>query len=188
MSRVSVVIPTYQRPRLLERAIASVQAQTHPDVEFVVIPDETPREDYPSDPHAFWCAKGCHPRNEGLDRATGEWVMTLDDDDELEPDAVRLLLEAAEANDWDVAYGRSRVAGAGLLGSWPPRASGFVNGSVLWRASFGYRFDPGCWQRGQPADWDLWSRMLADGRRWGFVDAVVHHYYPAGVAPVCDPA
>ena len=102
---VSVVIPTYNRPEQLKRAIASVQAQTYP-VEFVVVPDETPRENYPSDPHAFWCAKGCNPRNEGLDRATGDWVMTLDDDDELEPNAVQVLFDAVISNDWDVAYGR----------------------------------------------------------------------------------
>ena len=184
---VSVVIPTYLRPKELMRAIASVRAQTYP-VEWLVIPDETPREEYPTDPPAFWCAKGCNPRNDGLDRATGEWVMSLDDDDTLEPGAVAALVAAGEANDWDVVYGRSNVAGVGLLGSWPPRASGFVNGSVLWRASFGYRFDPECWRRGLPADWDLWSRMLADGRRWGFIPDVVHHYYPSGPMPKCDPS
>lgn len=182
---VSVVIPTYNRPEQLKRAIASVQAQTYP-VEFVVVPDETPRENYPSDPHAFWCAKGCNPRNEGLDRATGDWVMTLDDDDELEPNAVQVLFDAVISNDWDVAYGRSQIAGGGFLGSWPPRPSGFVNGSVLWRASMGYRFDMECWRKGLPADWDLWSRMIADGRKWGFVPVVVHHYFPAGPAPICD--
>jgi glycosyltransferase involved in cell wall biosynthesis len=181
--KVSVVIPTYQRPKLLMRCIESVKAQTYPDVEWLVIPDETPREEYPSDPQAFWCVKGCRPRNEGLDRATGEWVMTLDDDDTLEPDAVRVLLEAALANDWEVVYGRSRIAGGGLLGSWPPRASGFVNGAVLWRADMGYRFNPVC--TGLPADWELWSRML--NHRWGFIPNVVHNYYPAGPSPVCDP-
>ena len=50
----------------------------------------------------------------------------------------------------------------------------------------GYRFDVECWRKGLPADWDLWSRMIADGRKWGFVPVVVHHYFPAGPAPICD--
>ena len=49
----------------------------------------------------------------------------------------------------------------------------------------GYRFNPQ--STGTPADWELWSRMIADGRRWRFVDRIVHRYYPAVVAPVCDP-
>ncbi len=182
--RVSVVIPTYQRPEQLRRAVASVTAQTHPDVEIVVVPDTTPREAYPTDPHAFWCVKGVRPRNVGLEQATGEWVLTLDDDDELEPDALEVLLAAAR-DDFDVAYGRSLVEGAGVLGSWPPRPSGFVNGSVLWRSSMGYRFNPNA--APTPADWELWHRMIADGRRWTFVDRVVHHYYPATMVPVVDP-
>ena len=84
---VSVIIPTYQRPTLLERAIASVRAQSVP-VELVVVEDETPRSDYPADAHDFWCVKGVPPRNIGLDRATGDWVLTLDDDDELAPNAI----------------------------------------------------------------------------------------------------
>ena len=150
-----------------------------------MVPDNTPREDYPTDPQAFWCVKGCRPRNEGLDKASGEWVMTLDDDDTLEPNAVETLLTAAEANGYDVVYGRSHITGGGYLGSWPPRPSGFVNGSVLWRADMGYRFTVE--NTGKPADWELWSRMLADGRKWGFVNAVVHNYYPDGPAPICDP-
>lgn len=180
---ISVIIPTYQRPRALARAIASVRAQTYPDVELLVVPDETSREDYPSDPHAFWCVKGVNPRNAGLDMAMGEWVLPLDDDDELEPDALAVLLHAATEGGWDVAYGRSYVEGAGYLGSWPPRPSAFVNGAVLWRASLGYRYRDSA---PVPADADLWSRMA--GERWGFVDRVVHHYYPADRIPVVDAA
>lgn len=185
MTTVSIIIPTYQRPDALARAVASVRAQTHPDVEMIVVPDETPREQYPTDPHAFWCVKGVPPRNEGLDRAMGEWVLTLDDDDTLEPDAIEVLLRATR-DGFDVAYGRSWVEGAGALGSWPPKPSGFVNGSVLWRASMGYRFSMDC--PPDPADWDLWHRMLVDGRRWTFVDRIVHHYYPAERVPAVDPA
>ena len=179
---VSVVIATYQRPEQLARAVASVHAQTVP-VELVVVPDETPREQYPTEPHAFWCVKGVPPRNAGLDRAAGDWVLVLDDDDELEPDAVATLL--AETENADVVYGRSEVATFGKLGTWPPRPSGFVLGAVMWRAGMGYRFSMDC--PPSPADWDLWNRMLHDGRRWRFVDRVVHHYYPADQVPQVDP-
>lgn len=181
---VSVVIPTYQRPESLARAVASVRAQTYPEIELLVIPDTTPRDDYPSDAHGFWCVKGVPPRNTGLDVATGDWVLTLDDDDELEPDAIERLMAASDGR--DVAYGRSQVVGHGFLGSYPPEHSSFCNGAVLWRAEMGYRFRMDC--APTPADWDLWSRMLADSRRWGFVDAVVHRYYPAEQVPAVSAA
>jgi len=180
---VSVIIPTYQRPTLLERAIASVRAQSVP-VELVVVEDETPRSDYPADAHDFWCVKGVPPRNIGLDRATGDWVLTIDDDDELAPNAIERLLAATEGN--DVAYGRSHVVGHGFLGSSPPAHSSFCNGAVLWRADMGYRFRMEC--PPTPADWDLWSRMLADSKRWTFVDEVVHYYYPAERIPAVSAA
>jgi glycosyltransferase involved in cell wall biosynthesis len=197
---ISVVIPTYQRPESLARAVASVRAQTYPDVELRIVGDgempvladrgpyltlyHAPRQDYGPDAHAFWCSKGVNARNLGLDMAKGEWVLPLDDDDELEPDAIASLLDASEG--FDVVYGRSCVEGVGLLGSWPPRPSGFVNGAVMWRASLDYRYRPDT--SPAPADWDLWSRMLSDGTRWTFVDRVVHHYYPADRVPQVDAA
>jgi glycosyltransferase involved in cell wall biosynthesis len=181
---VSVVIATYQRPDALARAVASVRGQSVP-AELIVVPDETPREVYPTDSDAFWCVKGIPPRNQGLDRVTSDWVLVLDDDDRLAgPDALAQLLAASDGA--DVVYGRSYVDGAGLLGSWPPRPSGFVLGSVMWRADMGYRFRMDC--APDPADWDLWSRMLRDGRKWAFTDAVVHQYFPAERVPAVDVA
>ena len=36
---VSVIIPTYKRPRMLDRAINSVLQQTYPNVEVIVVDD-----------------------------------------------------------------------------------------------------------------------------------------------------
>ena len=65
---VSVIIPTHDRPEFTQAAIASVKAQTHRDLEIIVIED----------------AKGRGPawaRNQGVAKAKGEYIAFLDSDD-----------------------------------------------------------------------------------------------------------
>lgn len=207
MTLVSIVTPTYNRTRLLmERALPSVLAQTMPDWEWHVVGDGTeqatvdamagiadlrvrftnrPRYAYPThDPQAVWCALGAAPAAWGISQAQGEWLIVLGDDDALMPDCLAVLL--ARAHEADVVYGRSEVVGYGLLGSWPPRPSGFVH--TLWRRATGYTLDPESWRRGVVCDWDMWSRMLAGGLRWAFTPEVVYRYFPSNRVPQVDAA
>lgn len=206
---VSVVIPTYNRTELLmTRALPSVLGQSDPDVEVLVVGDGTeqatceaiatvtdprvrfenrPRYEYPThDPQATWCALGAAAATWGLEHASGEWVTVLGDDDELMPHYVATMLELARQSGAAVVYGRAEVVGHGLLGSWPPRPSGFVN--TMWRRSSGYVLDPESWRRGTVCDWDMWSRMLADGLDWAFTPEVVYRYHPANRVPAVDEA
>ena len=52
----------------------------------------------------------------------------------------------------------------------------FTDGSYVYRASLGYRYDPACIGRGLPEDADLWLRMIDDGVTFTFVDRLVMHY------------
>jgi glycosyltransferase involved in cell wall biosynthesis len=96
MSRVSVLVPTRNRPALLAQALGSVAAQTHPDRDIVVIDDgSTP----PVDPAMLRRAAGqsvtllrnetslgqASSRERGETAATGDYVFHLDDDDLLAP-------------------------------------------------------------------------------------------------------
>jgi glycosyltransferase involved in cell wall biosynthesis len=93
---VSVIIPTLNRPRLLLRAIASVLGQTYKEIEIIVVVDR-PDQDTVSavrsldDPRVKLVVNSdsltaAGARNAGVDRALGEWVAFLDDDDEWLPD------------------------------------------------------------------------------------------------------
>jgi glycosyltransferase involved in cell wall biosynthesis len=66
--KVSVIISTIGRATL-QRAIASVQQQTYKDYELIVIEDKERKG-------------GSWALNQGLDRAKGEYIAILDDDDE----------------------------------------------------------------------------------------------------------
>lgn len=86
---VSVVIPTFNRPRLLERTLDSVLAQTCPPREIIVVDNSTTDttakmlDRYANritqiriEPSGVQAA-----RNVGIEASSGRWIATLDDDD-----------------------------------------------------------------------------------------------------------
>lgn len=89
--RVTVITPTIQgRAALLERAKASVAAQT-----------------VPVNHRVIWDAHGngpSHVRNLGTEAALTEWVAFLDDDDVLYPFHVEHLLKKADESGADIVY------------------------------------------------------------------------------------
>jgi glycosyltransferase involved in cell wall biosynthesis len=93
---VSVIIPTFNRPRWLRAAIESVRCQSLAAVEAVVVDDGSSTEaaqaiatEY-SDVRYIWQEnRGLGgARNTGLQHSTGDYVAFLDDDDWLTPDAL----------------------------------------------------------------------------------------------------
>jgi glycosyltransferase involved in cell wall biosynthesis len=99
--RVSVLVPTYNRPRLLREAIASAAMQTMDSADFdvLILNDGEPMAREPEFgrvidlPHGGLSAA----LNAGLREAQGEFVTVLPDDDLLYPDALYVLDQALSA-------------------------------------------------------------------------------------------
>ncbi len=105
---VSVVIPTRNRCALLARALGSVLAQTHEELEVIVV-DEASTDRTPeviaavADPRVrllrHEIARGAAgARNAGVKAARGRWCAFLDDDDLWAPTKLASQLGALEAN------------------------------------------------------------------------------------------
>ena len=87
---VSVVIPTYQRPKLVERAVNSVLNQRYENIEIIVVNDD-PETDLS---HIEEMGEevqllnheenrgACEARNKGIKKSKGKYIGLLDDDDE----------------------------------------------------------------------------------------------------------
>lgn len=100
--RFSIILPTYNRAQLIARAIKSVINQTCKDFELIVI-DDGSTDDTEKVVKSFsslniWYErlsrnKGVNAaRNKGLDLSKGEYIVFLDSDDELLPDALKTFL------------------------------------------------------------------------------------------------
>jgi len=118
---VSVVIPTYDRPDLLRRAVDSVTNQTYKNIELIVVDDASPNsnaedEVYRAFPNlddrfhrvVFYrqvTNRGvCEARNKGLELSEGDYVAFLDDDDAWKPEKLERQLTVAKANDVSLVY------------------------------------------------------------------------------------
>jgi glycosyltransferase involved in cell wall biosynthesis len=111
--KVSVIIPTCNRPKLLPAAIRSVLNQTFSDFELVVV-DDASDESIDDIVKAFkdervHCIRherrrgGAAARNTGIRNSTGEFVAFLDDDDEWYPEKLARQMEVMLKSEPEVA-------------------------------------------------------------------------------------
>jgi GT2 family glycosyltransferase len=199
--KVSVVIRTQSRPQLLVEALASLVLQVYPNLEVVVVNDGGPSVAteivrFQNDlsitlielPHAHGRSAAA---NVGIGKATGDWLLMLDDDDVYLADGIRRLV--AHAGDPDSVY-------FGKVESWAHE-----DGRRTFLRTFGSEYDAdlmmfqnqipfiGCLMpishvRGIGGvdeslecfeDWDLYLR-LAQRCRFKFVDLLVAEYRTFG--------
>lgn len=102
--QLTIVIPTRNRPALVEGAVESALCQTLQEVEVIVIDDASiPAVNLPPRPRLCVVRLPSHrglpaARNAGLAHASGRWITFLDDDDRLLPHMAEVSLAAIAAS------------------------------------------------------------------------------------------
>jgi glycosyltransferase involved in cell wall biosynthesis len=119
---ISVVIPTYKRAHIVKYAIDSARAQTHKNIEVLVVDDGSPDDtesvvrSIPDERIRYIRHeqnKGLPgARNTGIRVARGEYVAFLDDDDQWRRDKLEVQLKAV--GDFDAVLSTAVVDGMPL--------------------------------------------------------------------------
>jgi len=113
---VSIIIPTYNRADMVKGAILSVIGQTSDSWECIVV-DDGSTDNTKEVVEGFMSEDGRiryfskenggqgSARNWGIQRAQGEWILPLDSDDALLPEALEIFMREAGRTKTDVVFG-----------------------------------------------------------------------------------
>jgi len=173
MSLVSVIIPCRDDAGSIAGTLESVLAQSAKDVEIVVVDDgstdDLARTVGPYRERIKLISQGRlggnAARNKGFDASSGEFVIFLDADMRLRPDALQKLTEALDQRH-EAAYAYSsfrygwKFFRCGPFDADRLRRMNFISTASLIRRERFPRFDETL-RRFQ--DWDLWLTMLEAG-------------------------
>lgn len=111
--KISIILPTYNVENFLKQCLDSIAAQTYTNIEVIIIIDGATDRSYEiaqefcqkdSRFNVYWQNNaGSGPaRNNGIDRATGEFIMFVDPDDWCLPTYVENLLELQQEGNYDI--------------------------------------------------------------------------------------
>ena len=166
-SLISVIVPVYKVEALLPRCVASIRAQTHEQLEIILVDDGSPDgcgalcDAYAQeDPRIRVIHKPngglSDARNAGIGIARGEYLGFVDSDDWIEPDMYETLLRTALREDaklvcggrYDVYEGSEKSVGL------CPSRDEVISGEELAKRIF-------TWEGIDSAAWDkLYHRSL----------------------------
>lgn len=113
MKKVTVIMPTFKRPEMLERALDSIFSQTYRNIEIIVIDDNGENNDYDS---FYFEIEKKYPivyvknkknigaalsRNVGIKLASGYYLTFLDDDDTYDKYKIEYQVQLIENSSLD---------------------------------------------------------------------------------------
>ena len=203
---VSIIIPCYNKAHYLGETLDSVAAQTYPDIEVIVVDDDSP--DHTKEVVEDW--QGRMPnlhylhqpnqgpsaaRNNGIRASHGKYVMALDADDRLAPNYVEKCANYLQQHpEVKLVYSR-----ADMFGQYnqPWDLPDYSHYELLWKNMVNYcamyrrtDFDltPGYntnMVKGLE-DWDFWLTFLKPRDKVHRIDEVLFHWRTQPVSRTTD--
>ena len=196
---ISVIIPTYNRPQLLKRAINSVKNQTYSNIEIIIV-DGSNNNDAEllfnnDEQYKYIKSTYNHPnvlRNIGINNSNGQLIAFLDDDDTWEKEKIEKQVKSFEKNDIALCYTGKNIIGKNnfkIKYSYKkPKFSSLLN-SIMWDNFIGTTSSIminkkvfsviGKFDENLPAlqDYDLCIRICEKFNVLGINKALINYYY-----------
>ena len=181
----SILAQTYKNFEIIvvahgctDGTVVAVLSLRDPRIKVVSIPRE---KTYPPTLENHWFAGRVVPANVGLDNCRGEFIATLDDDDEWLPDSLESLLRFAQRHEYEFVSAASENQNGKIE---PYDLNGVKIGGIgtwLYRSYLkSFKFNPDCWRRkiDRVCDTELQARFRKAGVRIGYLDKVVLKVLP----------
>jgi len=184
---VSVIMPSYNQGRFIEKAVLSILNQTYPNVELIVVDggsgDETRSVLQKYDNKIRWISEPdrgeSHAMNKGIRMASGEIFNFPCSDEELRPEAIKLAVETLLKNpgagmtfgDQGIVDEKGNILGCKRLENVNLETLLNLNPGLINQPGAFIRknvFDKvGCWDENlhYSNDFDLWVRILSRFKR-----------------------
>lgn len=113
MKKISIIVPMYNASKTFNRCIGSILNQTYKNFELILVNDESKDNTLEL---AYDCSKldsrvividnkhggVSKTRNKGLSMATGDYILFVDADDDIEKDMLEIMIKTIEDNDADI--------------------------------------------------------------------------------------
>ena len=192
---VCVITPCYNDGQWLENCQQTVQAQTYPHIEWIVVDDGS--EDQQTltaltrlETEGITLLRNSHggpsaARNVGIAHASGQYILPLDCDDAIDPTYIEKAVAAMQEDvSRRVVYCRADFAGE-QSGEWalPDFEMGrFLADNIIFVTALFHRAD---WERAggfSPdlpdglEDYDFWLRLAEQGAQFYRIPEVLFHY------------
>ena len=114
---VSVVVPVYNCHEFLKECLDSLRNQMFGNIEIIVVDDGSDdgsdfiAQEFANTDSRFTLLRQPNigvgaARNRGLEAASGQWIVFVDADDILLPDAIRQMLDAATTSGANLVFGK----------------------------------------------------------------------------------
>ncbi|MGK7951571.1 MAG: glycosyltransferase family 2 protein [Xenococcaceae cyanobacterium] len=127
-AKVSVIIPAYNTEKYIQKAIASVLAQTLKNLEIIVVDDCSTDDTINvvqsfNDPRLRLLLNSQNlgaggARNRALEAARGKWIAVLDSDDWYAPERLERLVQVAEQKNADLVVDDLHLIEDGANSPW----------------------------------------------------------------------
>lgn len=196
---VSIIIPTFNAARYLEKTLAGIRRQTYKNIEIIVVDqgstDQTKSIAKKYGSRFFLDLKGERAShvNLGIKKARGKYCYRVDDDFILEPEIVAQCVQECEEKNLDgIAVHNTSAEG---LGFWADvrklerncYRDDDLNIAVRFFSKKAFLkiggFDPDLFG---PEDYDFHNRFVAAGFRYGRVKAIERHLgEPKSLKDIC---
>ena len=108
MKKVSVIMPCYNDGKYIKEAIASVEAQTYPEWELIIIDDGSDDKEtiaiidsIQNKKIKIYHTEHLRPagaRNYGIEHADGEYILPVDSDDKIDPTYMEKAVQKIESD------------------------------------------------------------------------------------------